>query len=71
MKLSDKNTVALADIKKTWGVVRAKGDALIKIDVEKEKYAPACDSKMHDYWLDVEKLDHKIDELIEAIAGSH
>jgi len=71
MKLADKDTAALADIKKTWKVVRAKGDALIKIDVEKEKYAPVGDSKMHDYWLNVEKLDHKIDELIEAVAGLH
>jgi len=71
MELSDKDKVALADIEKAWGVVRAKGDVLIKIDIEKEKYTPARDSKMHGYWLSVEKLDHKIDELIEAVAGSH
>ena len=71
MKLSAKEASALADIKKTWRTVKAKGDALIKIDVEKEKYTPMHESKMHAYWLGVEKLDHKIDELIKTVAGSH
>ncbi len=71
MELSDKETLALADIKKAWNTVKIKGDVLIKIDVEKEKYSPIHESKMHDYWSDVEKLDHKIDELIKSIAGTH
>lgn len=71
MELSAEEASALSDIKETWKAVKIKGDALIKIDIEKEKYTPARDSKMHDYWLDVEKLDHKIDELIKATAGSH
>jgi len=71
MKLSEKGRAALVDLEKTWEIVKAKGDALIKIDLAKEKSAPVSDSKMHDYWLSVEKLDHKIDDLIEAIAGAH
>lgn len=71
MKLSAKEASALSDIKKAWKTVKAKGDALIKIDVEKEKSTPVRDSKMHDYWVDVEELDHKIDELIETVAGLH
>jgi len=71
MKLSEKGRAALVDLEKTWEIVKAKGDALIKIDLAKEKSTPVSDSKMHDYWLSVEKLDQKIDELIEAIAGVH
>ena len=68
MKLSAKEASALADIKKTWRTVKAKGDALIKIDIEKEKNVHAHDSEMHAYWLSVEKLDDKIDKLMEAIS---
>jgi hypothetical protein len=71
MQLNDKKASALSDIKKTWKIVKAKGDKLIQIDVEKEKMTDVSNSKMHDYWLAVEKLDHKIDELIKAVAGSH
>ena len=67
MKLSDDEASLLTDIKKTWGAVRTKGDALIEADIEKGK----SDSKMHDYWLGVEELDNKIDALIEKVAGPH
>ena len=71
MKLSRKEASALADIKKIWRTVKAKGDALIKIDIEKEKNVHVHDSEMHAYWLAVEKLDNKIDKLMKAMAGSH
>jgi len=71
MEILEKDRAALADIEKTWEVVRAQGDALMEIDIEKEKCLSASDSKMHDYWVGAENLDHKIDELIKAIAGSH
>ena len=71
MKLSAKEASALADIKRTWAILKAKGDALMEIDVEKEEATSLRESEMHNYWLDVERLDHKIDEFIKSIAGSH
>jgi hypothetical protein len=64
IKLSEKEASALADIKKGWKTVKTKSDALINNDFEKDKNAPL---EMHDFWLEVEELDNKIDEFIEKV----
>lgn len=71
LNLTDKEKAAVAKIKKSWVAVKAMGNELININVDREKAAPIRNSKMHRYWQAVEELDNLIDEEIRAIAGDH